>query len=441
MPPVTEPWATGSEHPDRDPGGTPSHGPDRPLLSVVVVTWRARDHVLRCLESLRQHAGVDHEVIVVDDGSGDGTAEAVRAGYPDVRLLAKPVNEGLVAGRNDALPLVRGRLVLMLDSDTEVRPGALERLAAVLDRRPEVGLVGPRLVYPDGRIQLSCRRYPPLVLPFLRRGPYPRFVDDDPTAHRRHMMKDFDHATERSVVWVMGAAQMWRADLPSTIGPYDRRLSSYGGEDQDWCLRVWAAGLQVRYVAGAEVMHVWQAVTRQALYGPKSRRALRDFYYLQWKHRALRRDPRLEDARGAGTRAESEGWHRGSRSLALFSASPLLGNPTQTVQGSAVLRRRPFSSDQPLGVGSETEEQTDARSGWLRQTPTPCGGGGGGGPAQHHHGGRLQHRGPGGARRRRGGHGRRHHVGNVPSQHRPVGCVDVHRGHPLGTGQHQLERG
>jgi GT2 family glycosyltransferase len=268
-------------------------GPD---VSVVVITWRARDHVLHCLESLRQHAGVDHEVIVVDDGSGDGTAEAVRAGYPEVRLVEKAVNEGLVAGRNDALPLVRGRLVMMLDSDTEVRPGALARLAEVLDRHPEVGLVGPRLVYPDGRLQLSCRRYPPLLLPVLRRGPYARF-HHDPPAHRRHMMEDFDHASERPVVWVMGAAQMWRADLPARIGSYDHRVSSYGGEDQDWCLRVWAAGLEVRYVPEAEIVHVWQNVTHRSRYGRQSRRQLRDFYYLQWKHRALRADPRMAEAR------------------------------------------------------------------------------------------------------------------------------------------------
>ena len=62
------------------------------------------------------------------------------------------------------------------------------------------------------------------------------------------MMLDFDHASKRPVVYVMGAAQMWRAELPGLIGPYDERVSSYGGEDLDWCLRVWAAGLEVRYV-------------------------------------------------------------------------------------------------------------------------------------------------------------------------------------------------
>lgn len=266
-----------------------------PEVSVVVVAWRAHEHVLRCMRSLERDAGVAYEAIVVDDGSGDGTPEAVREQFPAARVLAKPRNEGLVAGRNSALPLVRGRKVLMLDADTEVRPGAIPRLAAALDHDPQVGLVGPRLVYPDGELQLSCHRYPPLFLPFLRRGPYAR-LNQDPAPHRRHMMKDFDHASERPVVWVVGAAQMWRAGLPGQIGTYDTRVSSYGGEDLDWCLRVWAAGLAVRYVPEAEIVHHYQRVTRSRPFGRKSFRALRDWYYLQWKHRALRHDPRLAEA-------------------------------------------------------------------------------------------------------------------------------------------------
>ena len=170
-----------------------------PDVSVVIVAWRARDDVLRCLRSLSRQAGISHEAIVVDDGSADGTPEAVAEQFPDVRVLAKPVNEGLVAGRNDALPLVKGRLVLMLDADTEVRSGAIPTLAEVLDSRPEVGLVGPKLVDEQCALQLSCRRYPSLLLPFLRRGPYAR-VDPDPPAHRWHMLQGYDHLSERPVM-------------------------------------------------------------------------------------------------------------------------------------------------------------------------------------------------------------------------------------------------
>ena len=268
----------------------------RPEVSVVLITYRARDLALRCLESLRDNVTIAHEAIVVDDGSGDGTAEAVREGFPEARVLAKERNEGLVAGRNSALKLIQGRFVLMLDSDTEVRPGAVEALVEVLERHPEVGLVAPKLVYPSGEVQLSCRRFPPFLAPLTRRGPYAK-LNPDPRSHRWHLMKDFDHRSERPVVWVAGAAQMWRSDLPSVIGSYDPELSSYGGEDQDWCLRVWEAGLEVRYAPQAEIVHVWQQVTRGSQFSRASWRALRDWYYLQWKHRGLRRNPRLDQAK------------------------------------------------------------------------------------------------------------------------------------------------
>ena len=264
-------------------------------VSVVVVAWRAREDVLRCLQTLRDHAGLPYEAIVVDDGSQDGTPEAVRQAFPDAVVVAKEVNEGLVAGRNAALRHVRGEKVLMLDADTEVRPGAIAALAAALDEDPTVGLVGPRLVYPDGELQLSCRRWPPLLLPALRRGPYAA-RNPDPEPHRRHLMKDWDHASARAVVWVAGAAQMYRADLPGLIGQYDRRISSYGGEDMDWCMRVWRAGLRVMYVPGAEIVHVWQKMTNRSPFGKKSLRALADFYYVQAKHASVRRDPRLREA-------------------------------------------------------------------------------------------------------------------------------------------------
>lgn len=264
-------------------------------VSICVISFRDRENVLRCLESIERHADRPHEVILVDDASGDGTVEAVRERFPAVLVHARARNGGLVAGRNDAVLRASGDYVLMLDSDTELHPGALSALVAALAADPAVGLVGPRLVGSDGALQLSCRRYPPFLIPILRRGPYAR-LNPSPRVHRWHMMMDFAHDTQRSVAWVSGAAQMWRRQVAEAIGPYDSRVSSYGGEDLDWCLRVWRAGWRVQYVPAATVMHHHQQVTRRNLYARSSFRALRDWYYLQAKHWRLRRDPRLKEA-------------------------------------------------------------------------------------------------------------------------------------------------
>jgi GT2 family glycosyltransferase len=283
---------------DVDPAGGTSAASGCPAVSVIVVALNAREHVLRCLQSLDLCAEADtlsYETIVVDDGSTDGTAAAVRERFPNTKLILKERNEGLVAGRNAAVKVARGRFVLMLDADTEVGAGAIETLKLALERSADVGLVGPRLIYPDGRLQHSCRRFPGLTLPWWRRSPL-ALLDKNPRVHRHHLMQDWTHGHERPVVWLAGAAQMWRRELAQQIGPYDIRVSSYGGEDLDWCLRVWRAGLAVNYVPEAEIVHVFQQVTRQRRYGRQSARALIDYYYLQWKHRGLRHDPRLREA-------------------------------------------------------------------------------------------------------------------------------------------------
>ena len=264
-------------------------------VSIVTVAYRSRDHVLACLESIRRHVRISHETIVVDDGSGDGTPQAVSDRFPDARVVAKPRNEGLAAGRNSALPLIQGRLVLMLDADTEVKPGAVETLAGVLDDNPTVGLVGPKLVSASGEVQPSCRRHPHLLIPLMRRGPYAR-INPDPPAQRRYQMQDYDHRSERPVASVIGAAQMWRSELPLEIGEFDSRISSYGGEDRDWCMRVWAHGLEVHYVPQAEIIHHWQHVIRRNGWSRAAWRALFDWYYVQWKHRKVKDDPRFAEA-------------------------------------------------------------------------------------------------------------------------------------------------
>jgi GT2 family glycosyltransferase len=267
-----------------------------PEVSLVIVAYEARDYVLRCLKSIEANVEISSETIVVDDGSGDGTAAAVRDRFTAARLMEQPQNRGLAAGRNTAISAVRGRKVLMLDSDTEVRPGAVEALVEYLDSHPEVGIAAPRLLNPDGSVQLSCRRFPSLLTPIIRRGPIHK-LRPEPRTYRRHMMMDFDFACDRPVVTVMGAAQMWRADLPQRIGRFDERISSYGGEDTDWCLRTWEAGLEVHYVPGAEVVHDWQHVVRSRGLSRHSLRALFDFYYVQMKHRKLRSDRRMAAAR------------------------------------------------------------------------------------------------------------------------------------------------
>ena len=166
-------------------------------LSIVVVTWNTRDLVLECLASIeRASVGpkgarkLEIETQVVDNGSGDGSAEAIRACFPWAKVIALPRNMGFSAGCNIAMRAMRGRHVLLLNSDAQLRVGVLEACVNFLDAHPDVGIVGPQLFNPDGTKQNSIHNYPRVLtelLPvgifqfmFRRRFPSRRWAGDVP---------------------------------------------------------------------------------------------------------------------------------------------------------------------------------------------------------------------------------------------------------------------
>jgi N-acetylglucosaminyl-diphospho-decaprenol L-rhamnosyltransferase len=258
-----------------------------PAVTACVVAWNAADDLANLLPALPDAAGgLPLQVVVVDNGSDDATAE-VLAAHPDVVVIRNAENRGITPARNQALERVRGRVVLMLDSDTIPRPGSIRVLVDYLDAHPHVGLVGPRLLDPDGTLQLSCRTFPPALLPFLRRPPLARVFEHRRTVNR-HLLRHYDHAHPRAVDWVMGAAQCYRASLVERVGPYDERIFSHGGEDTDWCLRVWKAGAEVHYVPAAEIVHVYGHFTRRNPLSKQAVRGLTDYYYMLLKHRDAR---------------------------------------------------------------------------------------------------------------------------------------------------------
>jgi GT2 family glycosyltransferase len=256
-------------------------------VCVCIVAWNDGENVDRCLSALPDAAaGVDLQVVVVDNGSTDVTA-AYLDKHPEVQVVRNAENRGITRARNQAIALVDREFVFMLDADTVPRPGAIAALVDHLDAHPEAGLAGPRLLDPDGSLQLSCRTVPPAVLPFLRRPPFDRWGEQSELVNR-HLMRGFDHDTPRPVDWVIGAAQFYRADLLPVVGAYDERIFSHGGEDTDWCLRIWAAGQEVHYVPTAEVVHDYGHFTRKNPLSRQARRGLVDYAYMCWKHRAVR---------------------------------------------------------------------------------------------------------------------------------------------------------
>jgi GT2 family glycosyltransferase len=229
-------------------------------LSIVIVSYNARDDLARCLASLHEGPpSTPHEIVVVDNGSTDGSVETARR-WPDVRVIEAGGNLGFSKANNLGIRATTGEAVLLLNSDTIVPPGALDRLLAELERDPRVSIVGPRLVDGDGRAELSLGR---MIGPFneLRQkilvrgasrgiGPMRRTVD---RMTRRRQYPD----------WVSGACLLVRRADAEAVGLLDERYFMYT-EDVDFCAAVRARGGRVLFAPEVEIRHLRGRSARSA---------------------------------------------------------------------------------------------------------------------------------------------------------------------------------
>jgi len=223
-----------------------------PGISVVVPTRDTREVTLRCLESVRVTAGpIPTEVVLVDDGSRDGTADEVRARYPAVRVLRHEASVGFSAAANAGLRATSLPVMLLLNSDTEVQPGAFGALLGVFDRDPRIGIVGAALVYPDGRAQWSGGSAPGLAWLFAEASGVARAFARVP-GYRR--VRPLGVSADRDVEWVTGAALAMRREVWDQVGPLDESFRLYG-QDLDFCLRVRDRGWGVSIAAAFRVLH------------------------------------------------------------------------------------------------------------------------------------------------------------------------------------------
>jgi hypothetical protein len=229
----------------------------RPDLSVIVVTHDRTDLALATLASARAAAeGVEAQWLVVDSGSADDTPAAIERRFPDAQVL-RCANIGFAAANNVALPLARGRYVLLLNPDVEIASGTFAQLLAALDARPRVGIASVIQQGAEGELQYSIRRYPsPLralgeALPFIRGGVLSALARGRLSEEER---LPAHYREERSAEWLVGAFLIARAEVIAQIGGLDERFFLYS-EETDWCYRARAAGWDVRHLPRMVVTH------------------------------------------------------------------------------------------------------------------------------------------------------------------------------------------
>ena len=224
-------------------------------LSVIIVSWNCRDLLARCLDTVfASKLDADFEVIVVDNSSTDGTASIVQNNYPQVQLIASGENAGFARANNLALRQARGELILLLNPDTELEADTLQVMVDFMDKHPECGMAGCKVLNPDGTLQLACRRnIPTLADAFFKLSGLSRLF---PRSRRmaRYNLTYLPADRVAIVDAVSGSFLMTRREVVNKIGLLDERFFMYG-EDLDWCWRSVRAGYQNYYVPDTSIVH------------------------------------------------------------------------------------------------------------------------------------------------------------------------------------------
>jgi N-acetylglucosaminyl-diphospho-decaprenol L-rhamnosyltransferase len=229
-------------------------------LSVVVVNTNAGEDVRTCITSVYESAGeVAFQVVVSDNGSTDGSVEAIESSFPDTLVIRNGRNLGFPAAANRGMAATRSTFVLLINPDADVSAGTLEGFLKVARDHPRAGAIGALTRNVDGSIYPSARRIPSpwlglahtVLAPFWPTNPWTR----------RYRMADWDRRTEREVDWVSGSSVLLRRAALDDVGLFDEAYFMYV-EDMDLCTRMRKAGWEVWFSPQLEITHIGGTVTR-----------------------------------------------------------------------------------------------------------------------------------------------------------------------------------
>lgn len=230
------------------------------LLSVIILSWNTREMTMDCLRSLKRDRWFfkNGEVIVVDNASTDGSGEMIKKDFPWVRLICNQENLGFARANNQGIAEATGRYLMLLNSDTLVKKGALERLVERLESDQSIDIIGPKLLNSDGSPQASCGRFPNLWVSFVM-----LFKEHFGGSGLVRCSPD----RSKPVEWLMGSAIIARRAVFEKIGGLDEGLFMYM-EEVEWFYRAHKAGFKAFFLKEAEIVHLGQGSSSSGRKGP-----------------------------------------------------------------------------------------------------------------------------------------------------------------------------
>ncbi len=241
-------------------------------VSVVIVSYDVKGRLATCIRSVLASRDVKVELHVVDNGSTDGSPALVRGEFAGVQLIENPDNRGFAAASNQGIRATRAPYVLSLNPDTEVEPDAIAKLAEYMEAHSEVGAVGPKIVRPDGSLDLASRRsFPSPSVAFFRLSRLSRLF---PAHHRlaRYNLTYRSPDVSQEIDSGTGACLLFRRAALDQVGLFDEAFFMYG-EDLDLCYRLKASGWKVMYHPSAVILHHKGQSSRKQSY-----RMIREFH-------------------------------------------------------------------------------------------------------------------------------------------------------------------
>ena len=226
----------------------------RPVVSVVIVSWNTLDLVIDCIESIHRETSARHEVILVDNASSDGTAEVISQRHPQVRLIANDTNRGFAAANNQGIDIAQGRLILLLNPDTVILEGAIDRSVEKLDSEDDIGVLGCQIWETPDRIQLTSFRFESVLSVLESSFGLTKLVNLCPGVETAYYV-NWDRCSDRDVEVVSGMFMLIPRNVIDRIGSLDERFFIYA-EEADFCWRVQRLGMRNHFWCGAKILHL-----------------------------------------------------------------------------------------------------------------------------------------------------------------------------------------
>jgi len=243
-------------------------------LSLVILNYKQKGLVKQCVKGiLAADPQINCEIILVDNNSSDNCLVEIESFFEqknqvkmnpslfndtsqfkiDLITIQAGSNGGFAVGNNLGIARATGKYIAVLNPDIAIVQGALEKMVQIMEQNLTIGILGPKLINPDGSVQHSCRHFPDWKMPLYRRS----FLGQLPwgkVALQHYLMVDFDHNKNITTDWLFGAFLLFRKSLLEKIGFFDERFFMYF-EDLDLCRRCWQAGSQVYYLSDVEMVH------------------------------------------------------------------------------------------------------------------------------------------------------------------------------------------